>query len=53
MLWLLGLSRNGEIDSVLLFGTLKEKPAKLPAGVEAHWIDGGLISDQVKDEAAA
>ena len=50
--WLVGLARNGEIDSVLLFGTLKEKPAKLPADVAAHWIqDGALIEQSV--EAAA
>ncbi|MXS82374.1 hypothetical protein ABD07_04570 [Nitrosomonas oligotropha] len=51
--WLLGLSRAGEIESVLLFGTLKEKPANLPSAVEAHWIENGVIAgDQVKAEAA-
>lgn len=50
--WLVGLSRNGEIDSVLLFGTLKEKPAKLPADVEAHWIQDGVLIEQAVEAAA-
>lgn len=50
--WLVGLARNGEIDSVLLFGTLKEKPAKLPADVEAHWIQGGLLEEQELEAVA-
>lgn len=50
--WLIGLARNKEIDSVLLFGTLKEKPAKLPADIAAHWIQDGVIIDQVADKAA-
>lgn len=50
--WLVGLSRNGEIDSVLLFGTLKEKPAKLPADVEAHWIQGGVLAEQALEAVA-
>lgn len=50
--WLIGLARASEIDSVLLFGTLKEKPAKLPADVEAHWIQNGVIVEQVAEAAA-
>ena len=50
--WLIGLSRNGEIDSVLLFGTLKEKPSKLPADVEAHWIQGGVLSEHALEAVA-
>lgn len=49
--WLIGLTRSGEIDSVLLFGTLKEKPAKLPPEVSAHWIENGFVHDH-KEEAA-
>ncbi|MBP9871359.1 MAG: hypothetical protein KBC53_07645, partial [Nitrosomonas sp.] len=52
--WLLGLARSGEIDSVLLFGTLKEKPANLPSAVEAHWIENGVIAcEQIKADVAA
>lgn len=50
--WLVGLARNDEIDSVLLFGTLKEKPTKLPSGVEAHWIESGVIVDRTEEAAA-
>ena len=50
--WLIGLARSGEIDSVLLFGTLKEKPAKLPAEVTAYWIHDGMILDQSVEAAA-
>lgn len=49
--WLMGLSRAGEIDSVLLFGTLKEKP-RLPAGAEAHWIQDGALAEQAVEAAA-
>lgn len=52
--WLMGLARSGEIDSVLLFGTLKEKPANLPSAVEAHWIENGVIAcEQIKADVAA
>ena len=44
---------NNDIDTVILFGTLKEKPAKLPPEVSAHWIQGGLLkNDQAIEEAA-
>ena len=34
-------------------GTLKEKPAKLPPEVAAHWIQDGLLkNDQAIEEAA-
>ncbi|MBV6447074.1 AAA family ATPase [Nitrosomonas sp.] len=50
--WLVGLVRSDEIDSVLLFGTLKEKPAKLPSEVTAHWIQGGVLIEQAVEAAA-
>ena len=50
--WLMGLARNDEIDSVLLFGTLKEKPAKLPADIAAHWIQDGALIEQAVEAAA-
>ena len=50
--WLVWLARAGEIDSVLLFGTLKEKPAKLPADVAAHWIQDGVLIEQAEEAAA-
>ena len=51
--WLIDLAENKEVDSVVLFGTLKEKPAKLPPEVAAHWIQDGLLkNDQAIEEAA-
>lgn len=50
--WLVGLAHSGEIDSVLLFGTLKEKPAKLSAEITAYWIHDGVILDQAVEVAA-
>lgn len=50
--WLIDLTSNHEIDSVLLFGTLKEKPAKLPAEITAYWIHDGIILNQTAEAAA-
>lgn len=50
--WLIGLARSGEIDSVLLFGTLKEKPAKLPPEIAAYWIQDGVLIEQAVVAAA-
>ncbi|OQW85456.1 MAG: hypothetical protein BVN30_00665 [Proteobacteria bacterium ST_bin16] len=49
--WLIGWARNHEIDSVPLFGTLKEKPVKLPAEVTAYWIHDGIIVYQAMEAA--
>lgn len=44
--WLINLARNKEIDSVLVFGTLKALPSGLPKEVSAYWIEGGVIRNQ-------
>ncbi|PSJ16270.1 ATP-binding protein, partial [Nitrosomonas supralitoralis] len=49
--WLLDLSESNEIESVILFGTLKSLPSGLPSVISAHWIEGGVIHDK-KAEAA-
>ena len=41
--WLDILAANAEIDTCLLFGTLKALPADLPATMGAHWIEGGIV----------
>ncbi|PSJ15971.1 ATP-binding protein, partial [Nitrosomonas supralitoralis] len=46
--WLMDLSESKEIDSVILFGTLKELPAGLPPSVQAHWIENGVIGNLAK-----
>jgi hypothetical protein len=39
--WLDGLALKGEIDTALIFGTLKALPASLPQTMAAHWLDHG------------
>lgn len=39
--WLDGMAEDGDIETALLFGTLKALPAKLPERIGAHWIDNG------------
>ena len=40
--WLDILASEDEIDTALVFGTLKALPAGLPVGAGAAWIDGGV-----------
>lgn len=49
--WLMDLVENNEIDTVLLFGTLKSAPTKLPRVITPYWIENGVIQD-LKAEAA-
>ncbi|MBX9638086.1 MAG: hypothetical protein K2Q45_11120, partial [Nitrosomonas sp.] len=49
--WLMDLVENNEIDTVLLFGTLKSAPTKLPPVITPYWIENGVIQD-CKAEAA-
>ena len=39
-----------DYDTILLFGTLKQAPPSLPAGMAAHWIENGEVT--VGQEAA-
>jgi hypothetical protein len=48
--WLDGLVEGGEIQSAILFGTLKSLPTGLPDAFEAIWIDQGVV-EQVKEAA--
>ncbi len=41
--WLDILAANTEIDTALIFGTLKALPADLPATMGAHWIENGVV----------
>lgn len=51
--WLDVLATNGEIDSAIVFGTLKALPAELPATVTGHWIENGVVANpQLLKEAA-
>lgn len=48
--WLDALARAGEIDTALVFGTLKSVPANLPDTCAAHWIERGVLG-QLKEAA--
>lgn len=48
--WLDVLADAGEIDTALIFGTLKALPATLPATFGAHWLSAGAV-EQLKDAA--
>jgi DNA repair exonuclease SbcCD ATPase subunit len=48
--WIGDLAARGEIDTALVFGTLKALPAKLPEQVESYWIENG-VAGQIKEAA--
>jgi hypothetical protein len=48
--WLDVLAQDGEIDTALIFGTLKALPAQLPETFGAFWIENGVAG---KMQAAA
>ncbi|AEV24595.1 hypothetical protein Dsui_0175 [Azospira oryzae PS] len=48
--WLDGMALDGEVETALIFGTLKALPAQLPETVCAHWIDNGTAG-QMKEAA--
>ncbi len=46
------LAAGGEIDTLIVAGTLKEPMAKTPEWLQAVWIDGGHIAGQDHQKAA-
>ncbi|OHP18381.1 AAA family ATPase [Pseudomonas aeruginosa] len=46
------LAAGGEIDTLIVAGTLKEPMAKTPAWLQAVWIDSGQLVDQQQQAAA-
>jgi hypothetical protein len=48
--WLNDTAANGDLDTALLFGTLKSLPGGLPPRAEAFWIENGTIP-QLKEAA--
>jgi hypothetical protein len=50
--WLDVLAETGEIDSALLFATLKQPPAGLGERVQVEWIEAGVVGRQALREAA-
>ena len=50
--WLTVLAQEGEIDTVLVFGTLKKCPSSTEF-MDTHWIEGGELITENKTENAA
>lgn len=48
--WLDVLAENAEIDTALVFGTLKEPPKGLPESIGVHWLENGT-NQQLKEAA--
>jgi energy-coupling factor transporter ATP-binding protein EcfA2 len=48
--WLDVLATTGEIDTALIFGTLKSAPAGLPDTIGCHWIENGVVA-QLREAA--
>lgn len=48
--WLDTLAKDGDIDTGLIFGTLKALPSGLPETMQAHWIENG-VSGQIREVA--
>lgn len=48
--WLDDLAADGEIDTALIFGTLKGLPAQLPESVTGFWIENG-VAGKMKEAA--
>ncbi|MDR0250672.1 MAG: AAA family ATPase [Burkholderiales bacterium] len=48
--WLDILAKNGEINTAMIFGTLKAAPVGLPTTVAAHWLENGVLT-QLREAA--
>lgn len=48
--WLDVLADMGELDTALVFGTLKGEPTGLPESISTHWIEKGVVG-QMKQAA--
>jgi hypothetical protein len=42
------LAKSGEIETAIICGSLKEKPAELPAEFNAVWIENGVAGEDVQ-----
>ena len=49
---LLSLAKSGEIETAIICGSLKERPAKLPAEFNAVWIENGVAGDDLELQKA-
>lgn len=51
--WLDILAQNGEVDTALIFGTLKALPANLPPTMQSLWLEDGVIQEVQSCKLAA
>jgi len=51
LLWLDDLAQAGELDTALVFATLKAAPTGLPDSIAAHWIENGIVETLETAEA--
>lgn len=49
--WLTAIAEDGDIDTALVFGTLKALPSQLPDSIGAIWIEIGVAGQQMKEVA--
>jgi hypothetical protein len=49
--WLEDLVAENEIETAMIFGTLKALPAQLPDCIEAFWLENGFAGQQLKEAA--
>lgn len=49
--WLIELAEKNEIDTAIIFGTLKQPP-KLPPQFSVHWLQDGVVAGHVAEAAA-
>lgn len=45
LLWLDMITEDGEVETALIFGTLKSLPGQIPNTVGGFWIENGTVSD--------
>jgi len=45
IVWMHSLALKGEIDTALIFGTMKALPSGLPGTVEALWLEDGILTN--------
>ncbi len=50
LIWLDIITQDGEVETAMIFGTLKSLPAQLPNTIGAIWIDNG-VAGQMKEAA--
>ncbi|SEN55244.1 hypothetical protein SAMN05216325_12351, partial [Nitrosomonas marina] len=52
--WLDELAQAGELDSCIIFGTMKKKPVSLPETITAYWVENGeVVADDAQSQEAA